>query len=174
MDGFIGEIKIVGFDYAPMNWAFCNGQLLPIYQYTAVFAVLGTTFGGDGKTTFALPNFQGRAPMHAGSGPGLTPRALGKADGCTSVTLTAVQMPQHTHSPMGTSGTGAVSPENNTWGTIPTELDPIPAYQSGPPDKQMGSAILGNTGGGMPHSNLQPYLAVNFVICLFGLFPVRE
>jgi microcystin-dependent protein len=173
MDPFIGEIKMVGFSFAPMGWAFCNGQVLPIVQNTALFSLLGTTYGGDGKTTFALPNLQGRAPLHPGSGPGLTPRSLGQTGGAPNVTLGTGQMPVHNHTAMGVSGYDATSPANNTWGTAGAGRTPPPAYVDGNPNVTMSQAALDPTGSGLAHNNMQPYLAVNFIIAITGLYPVR-
>lgn len=173
-DPFLGEIKMVGFNYAPYGWAFCNGQLLAIVQNTALYSLLGITYGGDGKTNFALPNLQGRIPLHFGAGPGLTSRTQGQTGGCPTVTLTSMQMPVHSHIPTGTSGNEAVSPENNTWGAFPAGRTPTPAYQSNPPNVTMNAGALDSAGSGGPHNNMQPYLAVNFIIAMAGIYPVRD
>ncbi len=174
MDPYIGEIRMVGFNFAPYGWAFCNGQIMPIVQNTALFSLLGTTYGGDGKTTFGLPNLQGRAPMHWGNGPGLTPRGLGESGGCPSVTLVVTQMPQHNHVPQGSDAGGETSPEGHIWGAVPSGRDPVPVYQSGPPNVPMNGLALGSSGNSMPHNNMQPYLAVNFVIAMQGIYPSRS
>ena len=115
---FLAEIRIFAGNFAPRNWAFCNGQLLPIAQNTALFSLIGTTYGGDGRTTTALPNLQGRAPMHPGNGPGLTPRRLGESGGTETITLTESQMPNHQHSAVGSSGKSKEQkPGNHSWGT---------------------------------------------------------
>lgn len=173
-DPFIGEIKMVGFSFAPYGWAFCNGQILSIQQNSALFALLGTTYGGDGKTTFGLPNLQGHVPIGFGAGPGLTPRTLGETDGSAAVTLNTSQMPLHSHTPLGTTGNDAASPEGHTWGTLAGGRTPPPAYQSGTPNVSMHPAALASAGNNIPHNNLQPYLAVNFVIALQGIFPSRS
>jgi microcystin-dependent protein len=169
MDPYIGEIRIVGFNFAPRGWAFCNGQLLSIVQNTALFSILGTTYGGNGVTTFALPNLQGRVPMHPGAGPGLTPRVLGETSGTANVTLISTQLPAHTHQALA-SGNDAdtASPFNAAWGTAGTVQ-----YR---PDSNtlMNAAALASAGGNQPHNNLQPYLTVNFVIALVGVFPPRS
>jgi microcystin-dependent protein len=174
-DPFIGEIKMVGFNFAPYGWAFCNGQVIPIQQNTALYSLLGTTYGGDGKTNFALPNLQGRAPLHFGSGPGLAPRSLGQTGGCPSVTLSLAQLPAHSHVPQATSGNDAPSPEGHTWGTLPSGRESAPAYQSAAPNVTMNAGALDPAGSAAPtHNNMQPYLAVNFIIAMQGIYPVRD
>ncbi|HWI64815.1 MAG TPA: tail fiber protein [Symbiobacteriaceae bacterium] len=172
MDPFIGEIRIFAGNFAPYGWALCNGQLLPIQQNTALFALLGVTYGGDGKTNFALPNLQGRAPMHEGQGPGLTNRTLGESDGSQYVTLIQTEMPNHTHTAQCLSGTGTQSStEAAVWGNI--GRSGAPAYAVGPVDKQMNVQALQPAGSSMPHNNMQPYLGLTFIISLQGIFPQR-
>lgn len=171
-DPFLGEIKMVAFNFAPYGWAFCNGQLLSIAQNTAVFSLLGTTYGGDGRTTFGLPNFQGRAPMQPRTGPGLTPRAPGETGGSATVTLLSTQIPSHTHSAMAASDGTSVSPTNTAWGTGMGRTPP-PLYQDANPDVVMSASALSTSGSSMSHNNMQPYLAVNFVIALQGIYPAR-
>jgi microcystin-dependent protein len=175
-DPFIGEIKMVGFTFAPYGWAFCNGQTISIQQNTALFSLLGTTYGGDGRTTFGLPNLQGGAPMHRGNGPSLTPRTQGNSGGVTTVTLNANTMANHTHAAMAVEGYDSATPENNTWGTLPGGREPANSYQSGTANVTMGAAALDPAGNASPapHTNMQPYLAVNFVIATMGIYPVRE
>jgi microcystin-dependent protein len=163
---FLGEIRMFGGNFAPRGWAFCNGQTLSIAQNTALFSLLGTTYGGNGQTTFALPDLQGRVPMHWGQGSGLSSRSLGEQDGVEAVTLTQQQLPAHTHTLNGS--TGAV----NT--TRPTNAIPAKggSYTTAPPDTQMASpAVVGNN---LPHGNMQPSLAVSFIIALEGIFPSRN
>lgn len=170
---FIAEIRIFAGNFAPRGWAFCNGQLLPISQNTALFSLIGTTYGGDGRTTTALPNLEGRAPMHPGRGPGLTDKRLGERGGFETVTLTEAQMPSHRHtiraanSPFG--GLQAPNPQRtlNRSGSgnayhAPTALVP------------MASQVLPQTGGSQAHNNEQPYLTMNFIIALVGLYPSRS
>jgi microcystin-dependent protein len=172
-DPFIGEIKIVGFNFAPYGWAFCNGQLLSIQQNTALFSLLGTTYGGDGRTNFGLPNLQGRVPVDAGSGPGLTPRTLGDSGGVTTVTLNASTMAPHTHVPMAVKSNNAASPKDNTWGAEPGR-SAASFYQNGTANVTMNAAALDPFGSGpVAHNNMQSYLAVNFVIALQGIYPTR-
>lgn len=168
---FLGEIRSFGFDFPPQGWAVCAGQLMAIAQNTALFAVLGTTFGGDGRTTFALPDLRGRAPLHAGSGPGLTPRALGGTGGEETVALNAGQIATHTHSANCNSSKGEkYTPAGNYWA-----MDGGAAKEYSPTgNAQMASDALLPAGSNVPHNNLQPYLAINFCIALNGIFPSRS
>lgn len=166
---FIAEIKIFAGNFAPRSYAFCNGQLLPIAQNTALFSLIGTIYGGDGRTTTALPNLQGRAPMHPGNGPGLSSRRIGERGGSTTETLSASQLPSHGHQLQGTdrdaqSGdpTGALYAASSE--TVYGTTGPSNPTQAG----------TGFTGGGQAHNNLQPYLAINFIIALQGLYPSRS
>jgi microcystin-dependent protein len=169
---FLGEIRIVGFNFAPTGWALCNGQILPIAQNTALFSLLGTTYGGDGRSTFALPNLQGSAPLHFGQGNGLTPRDLGETGGEETVTLLPTQMPAHTHSLKGSDAVGSQGPANGVWAK-PSQRG-TDAYNSSPgTSPQMSSSALSPTGNGQPHNNLMPYLTLNFCIALQGVFPAR-
>ncbi len=171
---FVAEIRIFAFNFAPVGWAFCNGQLLPISQNTALFSLLGTTYGGDGKSTFALPNLQDRTPMHPGQGPGLSNHFLGESGGSAAVTLLDSQMPSHSHSVLAnSSGSGQASPANNVWGTLPGRTPP-PMYQSSAPNVQMSPQALSVAGVNSPHNNRQPYLGLNFCIALQGVFPPRS
>lgn len=172
MDPFIGEIRIFAGDYAPYGWALCNGQIMQIVQNTALFSLLGVTYGGDGKTTFALPDLRDRAPMHWGNGPGLTPRRQGQPGGSTTVTLTQTQMPAHTHVPQCNSGAGAQSTApGNVWGAAARGKNS--AYTDAPPDTQMNLQALQPTGGAQAHNNMQPYLGLTFIIATQGIFPQR-
>jgi microcystin-dependent protein len=173
MDPFIGEIRIFAGNFAPKNWALCNGQLMPISQNTALFSLLGVTYGGDGKTNFALPNLMGRAPMQQGTGPGLTPRTLGEASGSPTVTLITSEMPMHNHAPQCYDGGTVVgTTQGNVWGGT-TGRGASVAFTDGAPNQQMNPNILGVAGGSMPHNNMQPYLGLNFIIALYGVFPPR-
>jgi microcystin-dependent protein len=174
MDPYIGEVRAFGFNYAPVGWAFCDGQLLSISQYTALFSILGTTYGGDGVSNFALPNLQNGAPMHWGSGQGLTPRTLGEVLGTNSVTLTAAETPSHNHTiqtaqanaPAQESGT----PSGTSW--LGNSL-PGTAYSDSTAalDSSLAPNAIGVSGGSQPHQNMQPILALNFCIALEGIFP---
>jgi microcystin-dependent protein len=165
---FIAEIRIFAGNFAPRGWAFCNGQLLPIAQNTALFALIGTTYGGDGRTTTALPDLEGRAPMHPGRGPGLSQRRLGEKAGAESVTLAESQIPSHTHQLVGTEeDVDESSPASNYMATG-NDL-----YTSSNGSTLAGSSLQ-NTGGSQAHNNMQPFLALNFIIALQGLFPSRS
>jgi microcystin-dependent protein len=170
---FVAEIRIFPFNFAPTGWAFCNGQLLPISQNTALFSLLGTTYGGDGKSTFALPDLQGSAPIHQGQGPGLSQYFLGEASGSEAVTLIQTEMPAHKHQASGVSGSGPTSPANNTWGSASGRTPP-PTYVNGVPNVTMGFAALSIAGGSLPHNNMQPYLVLNFCIAMQGVYPPRN
>lgn len=166
---YIGEIRMVGFNFAPQGWAFCNGQLLPIAQYEALFTLIGTTYGGDGQTTFALPNLQSRIPFHQGSGAGNT-LVLGQMAGSESVTLTGNQIPGHTHTLAANSAAGTqAAPTGGYWAD--SSLD---AYSTGATAHSMNPAAIGNAGGSQPHDNMPPFTVVNFVISLFGIFPSQN
>ena len=168
-DPFIGTIRYFAFNFAPRGWAHCDGQLMSVSQNDALFSLFGTTYGGDGRSTTALPNMQGRAPMHPGRGPGLTDRRLGEGGGTETVTLSEAQMPQHTHTLRATDEDGnRQDPTGNAFarGT--------PMYL--PPPQTLGamSNALPDAGGSQPHNNLQPFLAMNFIIALVGLYPSRS
>jgi microcystin-dependent protein len=172
MDPYLGEIRMFGGNFAPLGWAFCNGQLLPIAQYDALFSLLGTTYGGDGQTTFGLPDLRGRAPMHAGQGPGLTNHPLGEASGSETVTLTATTMAAHTHVPVASSSPGTSShPTNSVWAASSTGDK---QYSTGTANTTMNPATVGAAGGSQPHENRQPLLAINFIIALEGIYPPRN
>ncbi len=170
-DPFVAEIRIFPFNFAPNGWAFCNGQLLPLSQNTALFSLLGTIYGGNGQSNFALPNMQGNAPMHPGQGPGLSLHDLGEEGGSQTVTLLASEIPLHTH------GLRAVPDPGDT--NLPTGN--ALARSSGSaiynvatsPLVAMNPGTLGITGGGQPHNNMQPYLTLNFCIALQGVYPPR-
>jgi len=171
---FVAEIRIFGFDFAPTGWAQCNGQVLPISQNTALFSLLGTTYGGDGKSNFALPNFQGSAPMHFGQGPGLSLRDLGETGGEPNVTLLPSEMPAHTHAALGYSGAGGQAPSSSTAWSDPNQRG-ISAYTaSSSSNANLSLQALAPAGGNLPHNNLMPYLTLNFCIALQGVFPPRS
>ncbi|HEX9010768.1 MAG TPA: tail fiber protein [Holophagaceae bacterium] len=174
MDPYIGEIRMFAGNYAPDGWALCNGQLMPISQYTALFAILGTTYGGNGTSTFALPDLRGRLPMHAGQGPGLSPRALGELGGEESVTLLAPQMPAHSHALNAVNAqAGADSPANAFLAQSydQNNSNPISSYTGGSPNTSLNPASVGAAGGSQPHDNMPPFGCVNFIIALNGVFP---
>jgi len=161
---FLGEIRIMSFGFPPKGWAQCNGQLLPINQNQALFSILGTTYGGDGRTTFGLPNLQGRVPFHVGQG-----LFLGEVGGELTHTITTSEMPAHTHTPAGSSSDAdQVSPAGNHWAKGAAS-----AY-SATSDDVMAAQAVGNAGGSQPHENMSPFLVLNFVIALQGIFPSRN
>jgi microcystin-dependent protein len=170
-DPFVAEIRIFPFNFAPKGWALCDGQLLPISQNTALFSLLGSTYGGDGKSNFALPDMQGNAPMHPGQGPGLSLHALGETGGSQTASLLASEIPAHTHSARADTVDAADTnvPSSNasfaqsTGGTL---------YQSSK-NVQLAPQALAPAGGDLPHNNMQPYLTLNFNIALQGVFPPR-
>jgi microcystin-dependent protein len=163
---FLGEIKMFAFGFAPRGWAFCNGQILSIQQNAALFSLLGTTYGGNGQTNFALPNLQGRAPAHIGNS-----IVLGQQAGSPTVTLNATQIPQHTHTVLAASGAANnANPINNRFAKT---TDGTQLYQSGGNYTQVASTFP-NVGGSQPHNNMQPYLVLQFSIALQGIFPSRN
>ena len=173
-DPFLAEIRMFGGNFAPTGWALCDGQLMPISQNTALFSLLGTTYGGDGRVTFALPNLQGATPMQQGQGPGLSPRYLGEVGGEQTVTLLQTEMPTHTHAVSGVAGLGsATSPANAVWGEagIGRQLDLI--YSTAQPNTPMNPQSVQTAGGSQPHNNMPPYLCLTFIIALQGIFPQR-
>jgi len=171
-EAFIGEIRMFGGSYAPHNWALCHGQLLAISQYQALYSLIGTYYGGNGITTFALPDFRGRVPVHQGQGPGLTYRAIGSRVGQEEVTLDTTQIPSHTHVPQATSNSAtSISPENQLWATIPNYDRYTPSVTDLQP---MSDETVGATGGNAQHNNLMPYLALTFIIALQGTYPSRN
>jgi microcystin-dependent protein len=168
---FVGEIRMFGFNFAPQGWALCDGQLLPISQNAALFDLLGTTYGGDGTTTFALPNLQSRVPIHQGQGAGLLSYVAGQAGGTETVTLAAAQMPEHTHSVKASSSAAASDkPEGSALAKSHSHI-----YTAEPDTSTvMNANMLGDAGGSASHDNIQPYLAVNFCIALTGIFPAQN
>lgn len=172
-DPFVAEIRMFGFNFAPRGWAMCDGTLLKISQNTALFSLLGTMYGGDGKTTFGLPNLQGRTPMNYGTGPGLTPRTEGETGGETTVTLTSHEMPTHNHS-IQTAGDDADLQAPGPSVALAKSLNANLYNTSFDNHGFMSSNAIGFKGGGQPHNNLQPYLSLNFCIALQGIFPQRS
>jgi microcystin-dependent protein len=170
-DPFIGEIRMAGFNFAPVGWALCQGQLLSIAQNSALFALLGTQFGGNGQTTFGLPDLRGRLPIHYGQGPGLSPRSMGELFGEEQVILLPAQMPGHSHGLVAaTDGERRDSPAGNLLASGEADL----YSRAGADPVAMAGTAIGAAGGSQPHGNLQPYLCLNFIIALEGIFPPRN
>jgi microcystin-dependent protein len=173
MDPFVAEIRIFPFNFPPKGWAFCDGQILPISQNTALFSLLGTTYGGDGKSTFALPDLQGAAPMHPGQGPGLSLHDLGETGGSQTVTLLESEIPSHAHTLMASATTSSKpGPAGNALARVQSGATPYFA-PGGAPLATFSNAGLAVAGGSQPHNNMQPYLTLNFCIALQGVFPPR-
>ncbi|HEX9046133.1 MAG TPA: tail fiber protein [Verrucomicrobiae bacterium] len=175
-DQYVGEIRVVPFNFAPSGWAFCNGQLIPISQNTALFSLLGTTYGGNGVSNFALPNFQGSAPICVGQGNGLSPYSLGQTGGEAQVTLLTSHLPSHSHAAAGNPGNGDWNtPTNNAWAQPHLGKTPINLYSDTPgAGLAMNALALALAGGGQPHNNMPPFLTLNFIIALTGIFPPRS
>jgi microcystin-dependent protein len=171
---FLGQIQPFGFGFAPRGWALCNGQILSIAQNTALFALLGTMYGGNGTTTFALPNLQGSAPMQAGQGPGLSLRDLGEIGGEQTVTLLQTEMPAHAHTIQAASGTGLNDPTNNSWASGAKGFGNVYSASNPAINVQMSPFALSISGGNLPHNNMMPFLGLTFIIALQGVFPARS
>jgi microcystin-dependent protein len=175
---FVAEIRIFPFNFAPVGWAMCNGQLLPISQNTALFSLLGTTYGGDGRSNFALPNLQGSVPMHPGQGPGLSLHDLGETSGSDTLTLLSTEMPAHGHFLNATTSAGtAPDPSgalyaNGNWSSQGSS-GAVQYYSGTVPNAQLNANTIAPAGGSLPHNNLMPYLSLNFCIALQGVFPPR-
>lgn len=168
-DPFVAEIRIFPFNFPPTGWAFCNGQLMPISQNTALFSLVGTFYGGDGKSTFALPDLQGNAPMQSGQGQGLSDRFLGEASGEESVTLLTSEIPLHNHAANGSDeDDDSLLPANHSYGKLSVVYGPSNSALG-----QLAPQSLAVAGGSLPHNNMQPYLTLNFCIALQGIFPAR-
>ena len=174
-DPFVAEIRIFAFNFPPKGWAFCNGQLLPLSQNTALFSLLGTTYGGDGKSTFALPDMQGNVPMHPGQGPGLSLHDLGETGGSQFVTLLASEIPAHAHFVgRGKADAGdSLTPVGSVWAQSGAGRGAAALYHEPAANAKVNVNSLGPTGGSLPHNNMQPYLTLNFCIALQGVFPPR-
>src|SRR5262245_12581551 len=173
MDAFIGMIVMFGGNFAPRGWAFCNGQLLSIAQNTALFSILGTTYGGNGQTTFALPNLQGRVAIHPGQSPGTSNYTLGETAGTENVTLTTSQMPMHNHIVAASQSASTTNPQ----GSVPSNDSrgtPVTIYAAQSDGTQMNPQMIGVAGGSQPFSVVQPFQCVNYIICLEGIYPSRN
>ncbi len=173
-DPFVAEIRIFTGNFAPTGWAQCNGQLRPISQNTALFSLLGTTYGGNGVSNFALPNLQGCAPMQQGRGPGLTLRDLGETGGEQSVTLLQTEMPAHSHTAVAAGDSTSNNPQNNAWGSGQKGFGNVYAPSNPSTNVQMNPFDLSIAGGNQPHNNMPPFLGLTFIIALQGVFPARS
>jgi len=178
-EAYLGEIRMVGWNFAANGWALCNGQLMSISQNAALFSLLGTYYGGDGVQTFALPNLQSRVPIHQGTGPGLSPYTIGQASGSENVTLLPPQMPQHNHLVGVSNLTGTVADPTNALlaqGNAGTVRAPaiVSGYVSTAATGTLAPTAISMAGGSQPHGNIQPYLCINFIIALAGIFPSRS
>ena len=175
---FIAEIIMFGGNFNPRGWALCQGQILPIAQNTALFSLLGTTYGGNGQTTFALPDLRGRVPVGQGQGPGLSPYSLGQVGGTESVTLTIQQMPTHNHLITANEGNGSSANPLNGFpsaGVVPSQGNAsVSNYRNSTDGTTLAPGCVGQQGGNQPHTNIQPYLCINFIIALQGIFPSRN
>jgi microcystin-dependent protein len=167
-ENYVGEIRMFAGTFAPAGWMLCQGQLLPIAEFSTLFNLIGTTYGGDGQQTFALPDLRGRFPVHMGNG-----FVIGQSSGQESVTLTASQLPVHSHAAKASAGGNVVSPNNAVWSTDP--YGNTAAYTPPPsPVSSMAPNAINPSGGGGPHDNMQPFLPINFIIALFGIFPSQS
>ncbi|MUT64594.1 phage tail protein [Paenibacillus sp. NEAU-GSW1] len=170
MDAYTGEIRIFAGNYAPYQWAFCEGQELNIRDYTKLFAVLGVQFGGNGTTTFHLPDMRGRAPISQGTGPGLSFREVGETGGSASVTLTTAEIPAHTHIPNFEESGNQTNPAASKWANPGKRSNQT---YNGSGETEMSPLAIGSTGGSQPHNNMQPYVEMKYIICLQGIAPNR-
>lgn len=167
---FVGEIRMFAGNFAPAGWAFCDGQLLAVSQNDALFSLLGTIYGGDGRTTFGLPDLRGRVPIHQGAGPGLLTRPIGSKSGSESVVVTTAQLPSHNHAFNASNAPGTGS---NPAGSVPAESPSVDMYIEEAATMNLSAAAISNTGGSQSHTNLQPFQCVHFIISLFGIYPSR-
>ncbi len=165
---YVGEIRMFAGNFAPLGWYFCNGQLLPISENETLFQLIGTTYGGDGQQTFAVPNLQSRVPIHQGTGPGLSTRQMGEAAGTETVTLATNQIPNHTHAFLASQDANTVL--NAQGNVIGTPLTATPFFAA-TPNLPLSSQSITPVGGSQPHENMQPYLCINFIISQFGIYP---
>jgi len=168
---FVGEIRMFAGNFAPPGWAFCDGQLLAVSQNDALFSLLGTIYGGDGRTTFGLPEMRGRVPIHAGSGPGLSPRQLGAKLGSEKETPTVNQIPSHTHKIKVSSAAGT---QNNPGGEFLGASPNVRLFRPGTPNSALDAKSTSNVGGSQSHSNVMPFICIHFIIALFGIYPSRH
>lgn len=171
---YLGEIRMFGGNFAPSGWALCDGSLRSIAELEPLFTLIGTTYGGDGQNTFALPDLRGRLPVHHGAGPGLSTRVIGSSGGAEAVTLTQAQLPSHTHQARAASTSGTSTSPGAGYPAAVNSGGRYASALSGPVDQPMSAAAVAPAGGGQPHTNLQPFVCVTFIIALFGIFPPQE
>jgi microcystin-dependent protein len=164
---YVGEIRMFGGNFAPVGWLFCDGSLQAISQNDTLFQLIGTTYGGDGQQTFALPDLRSRVPIHQGSGAGLSTYIIGQNGGVELVTLTTNQIPSHGHTPNASNAGGSDNPSNSFWANSPNGKP----YTAAPPAVQMNAGTIASTGGNQPHNNTIPFLCLTFIISQFGIFP---
>jgi microcystin-dependent protein len=167
---YIGEIRMFGGNFAPAGWMLCQGQQLPIAEYETLFALIGTTYGGDGQSTFDLPNLQSRVPIHMGTGGGSS-YTLGEMGGSEQVTLTLQQLPIHSHQALAASTGQVTSPANSVLANATSSQTGLHIYSTGTATIPLNSSAISNEGGSQPHDNMQPFLCINFIISLFGIYP---
>lgn len=168
-ESYIGEIRMFAGTFAPQGWAFCDGSLVSIAEYESLFNLIGTTYGGDGQSTFALPDLRGRVPIHQGTGPGLSTHTIGEMGGTESVTLMTSQMPVHNHAAMANNAGGnADTPANNFWSASTTTTQYVPGSEA---NTGMGASAIVYAGGNQPHDNMLPFTAISFIISLYGIYP---
>jgi microcystin-dependent protein len=160
---YVGEIRMFAGNFAPAGWMFCEGQLLPISEYETLFNLIGTTYGGDGQSTFSLPDMRGRIPIHMGNG-----FTLAETGGVETVTLTVSQIPSHSHPVLASGNNGSA---NSAQGNVTAQNTLVQVYRAQPPNQNFNAQAVGSTGGSQPHNNFQPYLCIDFIISLFGIFP---
>jgi microcystin-dependent protein len=170
-DPFIGEVRLFAGNFAPQGWALCQGQLVAIAENTALFTLIGTTYGGDGQNTFALPDLRGRVPIHQGQGGGLSSRVMGQLGGAETVTLAAAQMPAHSHPLVASSGPAQAASVPS--GSVPAATS-ISLYGTSAPSLPMAGNAVASTGGSQPHENMAPFVAMNYIISLFGIYPSQN
>lgn len=168
---FIGTVMLFGGNFAPLNWVFCHGQSLSISEYEALFTLIGTTYGGNGQSTFNVPDLRGRVPIHFGSGAGLSPRVIGELGGTETVTLNVNQIPAHTHTVGVTSAPATTGVPSNA---VTLAMAPIDMYSAQAANGTLHPQTINTVGGIQPHENMQPYLALNYVIAAYGIFPPRS
>lgn len=175
MDPYLGEIRLFAGSYAPAGWLFCQGQLLYVGQYPALYTILGNTYGGTAPTTFNLPDLRGRALLHFGAGPGLTPRPMGSTTDASAVQLDYSQMPAHTHTAQGAIDNTSQNPGGALWGGgVPGPGRGTAIYATTDVDSSMSPQAIRSSGGNLPHNNMQPYLPINYIISIDGTYPVRS